>query len=107
VIDTKYKALDPADAKLGLAETDAHQMFAYKERYGCPRVVLLYPQFSCRFVRDFSPDADSPPWLEVRTVDLQREFVRRTDRQLLAEELKDILCRRRVYGEPRSISEIA
>ena len=44
IMDTKYKLLDPTAAKAGIAEADAYQMFAYKERYRCPRVILLYPQ---------------------------------------------------------------
>jgi len=76
IVDTKYKLLDATVAKAGVAEADAYQMFAYKERYHCPRVVLLYPQTSETIACDFSADADSPPWLEVRTVDLQRDLMR-------------------------------
>jgi 5-methylcytosine-specific restriction enzyme subunit McrC len=76
IVDTKYKRLEAAEAKARVAEADAYQMFAYKERYHCPRVVLLYPQVSGTIARDFSADADSPPWLEVRTVDLQRDLMR-------------------------------
>lgn len=94
IVDTKYKLLDPVDAKAGIVEADAYQIFAYKERHRCPRVVLLYPQTSERIARDFSADTDSPSWLEARTVDLRREFVKRSDRQLFAEELTGILCGR-------------
>jgi 5-methylcytosine-specific restriction enzyme subunit McrC len=94
IVDTKYKFLDAATSKAGVAEADAYQMFAYKERYRCPRVVLLYPQACETIARDFSADADSLPWLEVRTVDLRREFLKKSDRQLLAQELRSILCGR-------------
>ena len=59
IVDTKYKLLDAAAAKAGVAEADAYQMFAYKERYRCPRVILLYPQKTDTIARDFSADPDS------------------------------------------------
>jgi 5-methylcytosine-specific restriction enzyme subunit McrC len=97
IVDTKYKRLEADDAKARVAEADAYQMFAYKERYRCPRVVLLYPQTSGTITRDFSADADSPPWLEVCMVDLQRDFVKKSDQQLLTEELRGILCGRKEH----------
>ncbi len=75
IVDTKYKLLGVDDSKTSIAEADVYQMFAYKERYRCPRVILLYPQGSRRIARDFSADADSPPWLEVRTVDLRTDLI--------------------------------
>lgn len=89
IVDTKYKLLEAAAAKAGVAEADAYQMFAYKERYRCPRLVLLYPQASETIARDFSADADSLPWLEVRTVDLQRDLMR--EKMGLCEELARVL----------------
>jgi hypothetical protein len=50
--------------------------------------VLLYPQTSETITRDFSADADLPPWLEVRTVDLRRNFMR--EKMRLREELARI-----------------
>ncbi len=88
-MDTKYKLLDAEDAKAGVAEADAYQMFAYKERYRCPRVVLLYPQTSETISRDFKADKHSPPWLEVRTVDLQRNLMR--EKMQLREEMACVL----------------
>jgi hypothetical protein len=47
IIDTKWKALKPEDAKLGVAQADVYQMLAYAEAWGRdgahPRVLLLYP----------------------------------------------------------------
>ncbi|HUA37927.1 MAG TPA: hypothetical protein VMA35_05950 [Candidatus Sulfopaludibacter sp.] len=91
IVDTKYKLLDATAAKGGVSEADAYQMFAYKERYRCPRVVLLYPQSSEPMARDFSADMDSSSWLEVRTVDLQREYYKSNNLKLLANELASIL----------------
>lgn len=92
IIDTKYKRLDCSIARLGVSEADAYQMFAYKERYLSPRVILLYPKTSETIAHDFSADADSLPWLEVRTVDLQRELNKGSNRRLLADELASIIC---------------
>jgi 5-methylcytosine-specific restriction enzyme subunit McrC len=96
IVDTKYKLIEAATANAGVAETDAYQMFAYKERYHCPRVVLLYPQSSETTTRDtipryFSADTDSPPWLEVRTVDLHRDLMREKEKMRLREELARVL----------------
>lgn len=44
VMDIKYKHLNEGDRKLGIAESDFYQMYAYINRYACPRVILLYPQ---------------------------------------------------------------
>ena len=89
IVDTKYKRLEADDAKARVAEADAYQMFAYKERYRCPRVVLLYPQTSETISRDFKADMHSPPWLEVRTVDLQRSLMR--EKMQLREEMACVL----------------
>jgi 5-methylcytosine-specific restriction enzyme subunit McrC len=95
VVDTKYKLLDPSAAKAGVAEADAYQMFAYKERYGCPRVVLLYPQADASVSRDFRAAAEPLPWLQVRTVNLRREFLGQSNRELLALELNAVLRKRK------------
>jgi 5-methylcytosine-specific restriction enzyme subunit McrC len=89
IVDTKYKLLDASDTKTGVVEADAYQMFAYKERYQCPRVVLLYPQTSEKIARGFGADADSPPWLEVQTVDLRRNLMQ--EKAGLRNELADLL----------------
>lgn len=44
VMDIKYKHLDETGRKLGVAESDFYQMYAYANRYACSRVILLYPQ---------------------------------------------------------------
>ena len=45
VLDTKWKALNPADrtGKLGVAPSDVYQMLAYAQAYRAERLVLLYP----------------------------------------------------------------
>ena len=44
VLDTKYKRLDGAERRLGIAEADVYQMLAYAVALDCPRTLLLYPQ---------------------------------------------------------------
>jgi 5-methylcytosine-specific restriction enzyme subunit McrC len=84
IIDTKYKELK-ADRQKWVSDEDARQMYAYSRRFDCPRVVLLYPQFAEKIAVNFSADADSPPWFEVRTVDLRRNLIR--EKTQLREEL--------------------
>lgn len=44
IADTKYKRLDPAQRKAGVAPEDLYQMLAYSVRLNCPRILLLYPE---------------------------------------------------------------
>lgn len=41
--DTKWKQLDPEDRRLGVAQGDIYQMLGYADRYGCGRVLMIYP----------------------------------------------------------------
>jgi len=41
--DTKWKRLKPEERKMGISQADLYQMLAYSERYGCNRVLMLYP----------------------------------------------------------------
>jgi 5-methylcytosine-specific restriction enzyme subunit McrC len=91
IVDTKYKLLDSGAAKLGVAEADAYQMFAYARRYNCPRVVLLYPDAGERVWKAFGPDEDTPAWLEVRTVNLRLDLNEKAERDELKQELHEIL----------------
>ena len=44
ILDAKWKRLDPDAANHGVSQDDAYQLFAYGKRYGCRRVVLVYPR---------------------------------------------------------------
>ena len=44
ILDAKWKHLDPAAPNHGVSQDDAYQLFAYGKRYGCRRVVLVYPR---------------------------------------------------------------
>jgi 5-methylcytosine-specific restriction enzyme subunit McrC len=91
VLDTKWKMLDASAANAGVSEADAYQMFAYAQRYECPRVVLLYPQSAAPVTKHLRSDAAGPCWLHVRTIDLRRDFSLGAERATLKQELKTIL----------------
>ena len=44
ILDAKWKHLDPGAPNHGVSQDDAYQLFAYGKRYGCRRVVLVYPR---------------------------------------------------------------
>ncbi len=44
VLDAKWKRLDRDAANHGVSQDDAYQLFAYGMRYGCRRVVLVFPR---------------------------------------------------------------
>jgi 5-methylcytosine-specific restriction enzyme subunit McrC len=41
--DTKWKRLAPEERKLGVSQADLYQMLGYANRYGCERILMLYP----------------------------------------------------------------
>lgn len=91
IVDTKYKRLHREGQDYPVHPGDAYQMFAYKERYNCPRVILLYPQDDAPVRMSFAHEPDSKPWLYINTVDLQRDFLQAGERQALTRELLAIL----------------
>ena len=44
ILDAKWKRLDLGTPNYGVSQDDAYQLFAYGKRYGCRRVVLVYPR---------------------------------------------------------------
>ncbi len=44
VLDAKWKRIDPGKPNHGVTQADAYQLFAYGKKYGCRRVVLVYPK---------------------------------------------------------------
>ncbi|MFC4309778.1 McrC family protein [Steroidobacter flavus] len=46
VADAKWKLLDEAEAKWGVAEADMYQLAAYAARYGATQAALIYPKQS-------------------------------------------------------------
>ena len=61
ILDAKWKRLDPRAPNRGVSRDDAYQLFAYGRRYGCRRVVLVYPRttaFREPFIFRFLDDLD-------------------------------------------------
>lgn len=95
MVDIKYKLLDVADRKLGIAESDFYQMCAYANRYDCPCVILLYPQTTDlsapQRVRFDLAGTGKSIWAV--TVNLLQDLSRPDAQQLLKVELREILER--------------
>lgn len=93
VMDIKYKQLDESDRKLGVAESDFYQMYAYANRYACPRVILLYPQTVelCAPQRAYFRLEGSNQEIGVATVNLLQDLSTSEARQALQAELREIL----------------
>jgi 5-methylcytosine-specific restriction enzyme subunit McrC len=88
IADTKYKTLRPGARGAHLSEEDVYQMLAYSTRFGCPRLLLLYPQTTTagklrQVVEIASPHAR----LLAATLDLRRPL---STPALLQEELRAV-----------------
>lgn len=70
IIDTKYKALDRGTSKEGVKQPDLYQMFAYSKKYGCPNIVLLYPELPQAAYRPTEFEIDSFTSVKIVTVGL-------------------------------------
>jgi 5-methylcytosine-specific restriction enzyme subunit McrC len=93
IADTKYKRLDPGDKKLGISEADFYQMFAYAQRYCCPRVILIYPQTagSTALQKRFTLQGTTNQQIIAATIGVHRDLGKRAERDALAVELATIL----------------
>ena len=93
VLDTKWKKLSGSGGRGDIGTNDIYQLYAYTQRYGCKRSILLYPQVSEAETFDFDIEGgkNEPTGQQilVRYVNLHRNL--RKDRQCLAEELKEIV----------------
>jgi len=93
IIDTKYKILDPKKKYYGISQADIYQMFAYGKKYGCNRIVLLYPWTpelgkkgvleTYSFEKEFN--------LHVATINLRRNLRDGKEMENLREELSKII----------------
>jgi 5-methylcytosine-specific restriction enzyme subunit McrC len=91
VLDTKYKRLDPAaGVSEGVSQADLYQMYAYGRKYGCPAVILLYPQAPGATKCDVCFEFEAGARVFVRTVDLCRDLA--LERDQLREELRACLA---------------
>lgn len=63
ILDAKWKRLNPDLRNHDVSQADAYQLFAYGKKYGCRRVVLVYPQTTAfretvRFRFDEDPELE-------------------------------------------------
>jgi len=95
ILDTKYKRLNAADLRLGVDQSDFYQMHAYAHRYNCSHVILLYPQ-TAETLKSLCGSfklADCDKVIRAATVNLQINLARKSDRQLLVDELKGLITK--------------
>ncbi len=93
VLDTKWKRLSGSGGRGGAGTADIYQLYAYTQRYGCKRSILLYPHVSGAENRDFKiidrSNEPSGQQILVRYVHLHRNL--RANRESLAKELMKIV----------------
>lgn len=92
LLDTKYKRLKAADARLGISQADFYQMFAYAHRYQCPHILLVYPQIETALRADFQLEEGTASVTAV-TVNLHHDLSSSTGRQALKRELQAALIK--------------
>jgi 5-methylcytosine-specific restriction enzyme subunit McrC len=93
LLDTKYKRLNPDNARYGISEADFYQMFAYVHRYHSPCALLLYPQADEQVIRTHFRLIHHPATIAGATINLRRDLSLAIGRQALLTELRDILTR--------------
>jgi 5-methylcytosine-specific restriction enzyme subunit McrC len=93
LMDAKYKRLDRADIKMGIAESDFYQMHAYARRYECGRVIMVYPQTAemSQPVRVEFVVEGTDITVAAATVNLQVALESREGRACIIEELNGLL----------------
>ena len=74
IFDAKWKRLNPKARSSGLSPSDVYQLVTYASRYGCERVVLVYPaSVDCPpgLVENYRLDIPGAPMLEAHAVDVR------------------------------------
>ena len=95
ILDTKWKHLEPGDAKIGVKQSDVYQMIAYAHAYEARHLVLIYPLCDGiegpGLVRRWKiPETNCP--LDIVTVDIgQSNSVSETFRQLFGSSRDDLV----------------
>ncbi len=93
VLDTKWKRLSGSGGRGGAGTADIYQLYAYTQRYGCQRSILLYPHVARAECQDFDiagcSDKPTGQQILVRYVHLHRNL--RKNRESLAKELMKII----------------
>ncbi len=74
VMDTKYKRLDASTRKLEISQGDVYQMLAYANRFGCSRVLLLYPSNQGQVIDSKFSILNSEITIDVRTINVHQQL---------------------------------
>lgn len=95
IVDTKYKLLDLGAEHLGVSQSDIYQMFAYGKKYGCRKIILLYPWTEKLgdkkgIIREYTFEDDFK--LYIASINLKRDL--RKELNNFIEELTEILSLR-------------
>lgn len=97
IIDTKYKALDPTDRKMGISQADVYQMYAYATKTGIDRCMLLYPEVLLEQRKDLTLAVPSPEGarrdvlLMIRAIRLSYDLNRKEGWKAFRDELRAIV----------------
>ena len=97
IIDTKYKALDPNDRKMGISQADVYQMYAYATKTGIDRCMLLYPEVLLEQRKNLTLPVPSPTGakrdvlLMVRAIRLSHDLNRKEGWNTFRDELRAIV----------------
>jgi 5-methylcytosine-specific restriction enzyme subunit McrC len=93
LLDAKYKRLDPRQADLGVVAADFYQMTAYALRFGCPRILMVYPQPPGGPVCGSFEVEGAGVRIDVGTIDLARDLGPVAGRSDLIAELAELMGR--------------
>jgi 5-methylcytosine-specific restriction enzyme subunit McrC len=94
VVDAKYKGLEPDVSGAGVAQGDFNQMFAYAHIYGCPRVLMLYPQTAdvpSACTQEFALEGTNGKTVVVATLDIRPDLGSSQGRGEVIERLRQVV----------------
>lgn len=99
IIDTKYKILDSSKPYFDVSQSDIYQMFAYAKKFGCDKIVLLYPwdenlrdkSSGTDILEVYSFDNNSK--LYIATVNLKRDLRNKNELEKLKMEFENLIKR--------------
>lgn len=90
ILDTKWKVLRPTNGAPGRAsERDMYQLYAYAQRFSCPRNILLYPDAPTAAKQILTLDDDPSTTMETALVRMDRDLF--AEREQLWEELAHLV----------------
>ena len=95
ILDFKYKVLDPNKPRAGVGREDLYQMFAYAQRYQCPKVMLIYPRVpnldTATLKYHVPADGGSSASLKISVINLSHQFSTSGIRTIIT-DLKSLLA---------------